>query len=79
MSDFPRGRPPKGGGSGRSLVTASIILSGVAVICLVWWLFDDARSWWALGAGAAAAVAGVVLGARGRRAVPGADEKPGGR
>jgi uncharacterized membrane protein YfcA len=60
-------------------LTASIILSAIAVGCLVWWLFDDARSWWALGAGAAAAVAGVVLGARGRRALPGADEKRGGR
>ena len=79
MSDFPRGRPPKVGSSGRGLVTASVILSAIAVACLVWWLFDDARSWWALGAGAAAAVAGVVLGARGRCGLPGADEKGGGR
>jgi len=62
--------------SARSLLTASLILSGIAVVCLVWWLFDDARSWWAAGAGAIAALAGVAVGAWGRRAPPD-DEQPG--
>ena len=62
--------------SARSLMTVSIILSGIAVVCLVWWLFDDARSWWAAGAGAIAALAGVAVGAWGRRALPD-DEQPG--
>ena len=81
MSDFPREpqRGPKGTSSGRSLLTASIVLSGVAVVCLVWWLFDERRSWWAAGAGAIAALAGVALGARGRRVLPRNDEKRGGR
>jgi hypothetical protein len=79
MTDFPR-KPLKQraiGPSGRGLVTASIILSGVAVVSLVWWLFDDTRALWALGAGAVAAVAGALLGAWGRRALPGADEENG--
>jgi len=79
VSDFPR-QPPtrrgKGVSSARSLLTASLILSGIAVVCLVWWLFDDARSWWAAGAGAIAALAGVAVGAWGRRALPD-DEQPG--
>ena len=81
MSDFPR-QPPTGRGKGassrRALLTASIALSGIAVVCLVWWLVDDTRSWWAAGSGAIAAFAGVALGAWGRRALPG-DDSPGGR
>jgi uncharacterized membrane protein YfcA len=81
VSDFPR-QPPsprrKGASSRRGLLTASVTLSGIAVVCLVWWLVDDTRSWWAAGAGAIAAFAGVALGAWGRRALPG-DDKEGGR
>ncbi len=79
MTDFPR-KPLKQRGkgpSGHGLLTASIILSGIAVASLVWWLFDDTRSWWALGACAIAAVAGALLGAWGRRALPEADDENG--
>jgi drug/metabolite transporter (DMT)-like permease len=60
----------------RRLFAGSLVLSAIGVVLLAWWFFDDPRSWWALGAGALAALAGVVLGARSRRVVP-ADEKRG--
>ena len=75
MTDFPRKhlKQRAKGPSAHGLLTASIILSGLAVASLVWWLFDESRAWWALGACAIAAVAGALLGAWGRRALPEAD------
>jgi uncharacterized membrane protein YfcA len=79
MTDFPRKhlKQRARGPSAHGLLTASIVLSGMAAVSLVWWLFDQTRSWWALGAGAIAAVAGALLGAWGRRALPEVDEGSG--
>ena len=52
---------------GRRLFAASVVLSGIGVALVAWWAVSDPRPWWMLVAGLLAALAGVVLGARGRR------------
>ena len=52
---------------GRRLFAVSMVLSVIAVALVVWWVLSDARSWWMLAAGFVAAIAGVAVGARGRR------------
>jgi hypothetical protein len=52
---------------GRRLFAASVVLSALGVVLLAWWLLADTRAWWTLTAGAGAAIAGVVVAARGRR------------
>jgi hypothetical protein len=50
----------------RGLFVGSLVLSAVGLVLLVWWVFGG-RRWWALVAGALAAVAGVAIAARARR------------
>ena len=52
---------------GRRLFAVSMVLSALGVALVAWWVLTDARHWWMLGAGFAAAIAGVALGARARR------------
>ena len=52
---------------GRRLFAASVVLSALGAILLVSWVLSATRSWWMLAAGACAAIAGVVVAARGRR------------
>ena len=52
---------------GRRLFAASVVLSALGVVLLAWWLLADTRAWWTLAVGACAAIAGVVVAARGRR------------
>ena len=58
MTDEPRAR---------GLFAISVVLSAIGVALLGWWVFGDTRRPWVLGAGALAAIAGVVLAARARR------------
>ena len=52
---------------GRRLFAVSVALSALGLALLAWWALSGARAWWMVVAGFAAAVAGVALGARGRR------------
>jgi hypothetical protein len=64
---------------GRRLFAVSLVLSAIGVGLVAWWVLMDARSWVVLCGGAVAAFAGVVVGAKARRATPEVDEQRGGR